>query len=262
MNRFDKLFAREKKTRLIPFFTLGDPSYEDSLLMIKAAIDAGADALELGFPFSDPVADGPTNQRAMARGIKASMTVDRCFSLLREIRAYNNEIPIGLLIYYNLLFRRGDQVYQELQSCGVDAVVSADLPYEEAIEHKQKLEAAGVGCVQLIAPNTPLDRAKLLFEQSSAFTYVLSGYGTTGAKETLAKETINHIKTLRNVTKKPMIVGFGISKPEHVEAICQAGADAAIVGSFFSSIIEKHLDDPKKARTEISDFIDKVSAYV
>lgn len=262
MNRFDKLFTDERKTRLVPFFTLGDPSYEDSLLMIKAAIDAGADALELGFPFSDPVADGPTNQRAMARGLKASMTVDRCFSLLREIRAYNQEIPIGLLIYYNLLFRRGDQVYQELADCGVDGVISADLPYEEAIIHKQKLEASGVGCIQLVAPNTPLERAKLLFEQSSAFTYVLSGYGTTGAKEALADETINRVKALRNLTEKPMIVGFGISKPEHVKAICQAGADAAIVGSFFSSIIEKNLDDPKRARLEVSDFIYKVNAYV
>ncbi|MCF6766068.1 tryptophan synthase subunit alpha [Thiotrichales bacterium 19S3-7] len=258
MNRFDKMFSHGNKVRLVPFFTLGDPSYDDSLLMIKAAIDAGADALELGFPFSDPVADGPTNQRSMARGLKSNMNVDRCLALLKEIRAYNREIPIGLLIYYNLLFKRGDKVYQELADCGVDGVVSADLPYEEAFDHKKKLEANGVGCVQLVAPNTPLERAKMLFDNSSAFTYVLSGYGPTGAKEKLEEQTIEHVQALRQLTNKPMIVGFGISKPEHVKMICQAGANAAIVGSFFTSMIEKHLNEPAKAREAVSEFIRKV----
>ncbi|TNF65522.1 MAG: tryptophan synthase subunit alpha [Gammaproteobacteria bacterium] len=258
MNRFEKLFKNDNKVRLVPFFTLGDPSYEDSLLIIKAAIDSGADALELGFPFSDPVADGPTNQRSMARGLKSNMNVDRCLSLLKEIRAYNADIPIGLLIYYNLLFKRGEQIYQELADCGVDGVVSADLPYEEAFEHKKKLEAKGVGCVQLVAPNTSLERAKLLFEQSSAFTYVLSGYGPTGAKEKLANQTIKRVEALRQLTDKPMIVGFGISKPEHVKMICQAGANAAIVGSYFTSMIEKNLDQPAKAREEVSEFIRQV----
>ncbi|MCF6767808.1 tryptophan synthase subunit alpha [Thiotrichales bacterium 19S11-10] len=260
MNRFEKLFKSKKKVKLIPFFTLGDPDYDASLALIKKVIDSGADALELGFPFSDPVADGPTNQRSMLRGLNAKMTIDRCLSLLREIRAYNQDIPIGLLVYYNLLFKRGERIYQELKDCQVDGVVSADLPYEEASDHLRKLKDHGIGSIQMVAPNTPLERAKLLFDQSSAFTYVLSGFGPTGAKDRLSQETIARVKALRQLTDKPMVVGFGISHPEHVSKICYAGADAAIVGSYFTSIIEKNLDNPIKFSNEISDFLNKVKA--
>lgn len=261
MNRFEKLFLEKKKVRFVPFFTLGDPSFNESLNLIKTAIDAGADALELGFPFSDPVADGPTNQRSMARGLKAKMDVDQCLKLIKAIRNYNKEIPIGLLLYYNLIFKRGDKIYQELQDVGVDAVVSADLPLEESKAHQEKLKKHNIGVVQMVAPNTPLKRAKILFDQSNAFTYVLSGFGPTGAKKTLAKETLDRVEELRAITDKPMIVGFGLSEPEHVKLICQKGADAAIVGSYFSSIIENNLDNPKGAQQIIGDFILKVNEH-
>ena len=140
MNRFQRLFADPKRRAFVHFFTLGDPTPQDSLRLIRAAIDAGADALELGLPFSDPVADGPTNQRSMARALAAGMTFDVGLELLAEIRAYAPDIPIGLLLYFNLLYRRGlARAHADLQLVGVDAIVSADLPLEESAAHEASL---------------------------------------------------------------------------------------------------------------------------
>ena len=255
MNRFEQLFKSKQKV-FVPFFTLGDPNIEDSLRIIKAAIDAGADVLELGIPFSDPVADGPTNQRSMIRARQAGATFDLCLEMIQYIRHYNNEIPIGLLLYYNLIHRRGiDKAHQELAAAGVDGIVSADLPLDEAAEHEASLQKHGIGAVQMIAPNTPDKRAVELFDHSSAFTYVLSGFGTTGAKTDLDPKTLQRVKHLRALSDKPMIVGFGISKPEHVHAVWQAGADGAIVGSYFTKMIETHQGDVDVAIEEIARFI-------
>ncbi|WP_119343290.1 tryptophan synthase subunit alpha [Facilibium subflavum] len=258
MNRFEKLFAQKNKKIFVPFFTLGDPDFDQSFFLIKSAIDAGADALELGFAFSDPIADGPTNQRSMQRALKSGMSFDRSIALLQKIRQYNKTIPIGLLLYYNLLFSQGERAYEKLSQVGVDGVVCADLPFDEATAHLALLKKYDIGAVQMIAPNADDQRVKQLAQNSSAFNYVLSGFGTTGTKKEVAQETIDRVKHLSKLIDQPIIVGFGISSPAHVRKIWQAGADGAIVGSFFSSIIEANLDNIAQAATQISEFIKDV----
>ncbi len=261
MNRFQRLFADPKRRAFVPFFTLGDPKPQDSLRLIRAAIDAGADALELGLPFSDPVADGPTNQRSMARALAAGMTFDVGLELLAEIRAYAPDIPIGLLLYFNLLYRRGlARAHADLQRVGVDAIVSADLPLEESAAHEASLAKHDLGAIQMLAPNTPDARAQQLFARSSAFTYVLSGFGTTGEKHALDPRTVARVQHLRQLTTQPLVVGFGLSQPEHVAAVWQAGANGAIVGSRLSRMIEANLTHVSAAEADIVAFIQQVKA--
>ena len=259
MNRFQKLFSDPSRKAFLPFFTLGDPTPEASLQLIKIAIDAGADALELGIPFSDPMADGPTNQRAMARALRAGITFDGCLAMLSEVRSYAPHIPIGLLLYYNLIHRRGmDKAHRDLAHVGVDAIVSADLPMEESVAHEASLQQHGIGAIQMIAPNTPDARARELFERSSAFSYVLSGFGATGARQQMEPNTLARVKHLRTLVSRPMVVGFGVSTPEHVQALWQAGAHGVIVGSQFTSFIEAHLHDLALTHQKIIEFMGRV----
>lgn len=256
-NRFTQLFSNIQKKAFIPYFTLGDPNPEESLKLITAAIDAGADALELGIPFSDPVADGPTNQRAMARALKAGMTFDKALMMLRTIRKQYPHLPIGLLLYFNLIFKRGlERVYAELKEAGVDAIVSAELPLEEAWTHENALSEHNIGCVHMVFPNTPLERAKQSFERSTAFTYVVARSGTTGVSVDLASSVKSRLQALREITDKPIVVGFGLSKPEHVKTVWQAGANGAIVASRFSAWIEEDYPNIEKASERIKIFIE------
>ena len=261
MNRFNQLFVNPEKKALLPFFTLGDPNPEDSLAIILAAAQAGADALELGIPFSDPIADGPTNQRSMARALKAGMNFDKALEMIRKIRERFPTLPIGLLLYYNLLHRRGvDKAVADLKQAGVDAVVSADCPIEESGLLEASLAKHGLGAIQMIAPNTSDSRSIVLSERSTAFTYVLSGFGTTGAKKQIDPATIERVKHLSTLSNQPMVVGFGISEPEQVKQVFAAGAQGAIVGSRLTQMIEQHLDQPEKAQQLIEDFIYQVKS--
>ena len=258
MNRFDTAFGQSTRKLLIPFFTLGDPDRDGSMRIIRAAVDAGADAVELGFPFSDPITDGPINQRSMQRSLASGMTYQGCVDMVREIRHRYPRLPIGLLLYYNLLFKRGDRAYAELAEAGVDAVVCSDLPMEEAGEHVDLLRANDIGCIQMIAPNTPLKRAERLIEGSSAFTYVISRFGTTGPSASFADDAVRRVGRLRDLSKKPLVVGFGISRKDQVEDFWDAGADGVIVGSHFTLLVERNVDDLARARREIEDFVRSV----
>lgn len=255
MNRFDTAFAQSDRKAFIPFFTLGDPNREESMKLIRTAVEAGADAVELGFPFSDPVTDGPINQRSMQRSLASGMTYDSCVGMLREIRALYPDLPIGLLLYYNLLFKRGERAYAELAEIEVDGVVCSDLPLEESAGHAALLAAHGIGCIQMVAPNTPAERAARLIETSSAFTYVISRFGTTGPSARFEDDSLHRLARLRRLSDKPLVVGFGISRKQQVHDFWQAGANGVIVGSHFSLVIERNLDDLNVARKEIEEFV-------
>ncbi|HCU51594.1 MAG TPA: tryptophan synthase subunit alpha [Micromonosporaceae bacterium] len=255
MNRFDSAFGQSGRKLFIPFFTLGDPSREESMRVIRTAVDAGADAIELGFPFSDPITDGPINQRSMQRSLASGTTFNSCVEMVQEIRKRYLELPIGLLLYYNLLFKRGVQAYTELAEAGVDAVVCSDLPLEESGEHVDLLRAHDLGCIQMIAPNTPMKRAKRLIESSSAFTYVISRFGTTGPSASFADDSVRRLGLLRELSEKPLVVGFGISRKDQVVDFWEAGADGVIVGSHFSLLVERNLADLAVACQEIEGFV-------
>ncbi len=258
--RFKKLFE-SKKNIFMPFFTLGDPSFDSSWDLIKSAIDAGADCLELGIPFSDPIADGPVNQRSMERALKSGMDFQSCLNLIKQIRSYAPNIPIGLLLYYNIIYHRGlDQALLDLSQAGVDAIVCGDLPIEEGELFEHLCEKNKIAPVYILAPNTKDIRAlEILRRSHQAYTYVLSGLGVTGVKDQVAPETIARVQYLRLLDPEAkMIVGFGISKPEQVKTIWDAGADGAVVGSYFSNLIEKNLGDLSRAQELIKQFIEKL----
>lgn len=255
MNRFETSFQQPHRKLFIPFFTLGDPNREESTQLIRAAVDAGADAVELGFPFSDPITDGPINQRSMQRALASGMTFGSCVEMIAEIRALYPDLPIGLLLYYNLLFKRGPHAYAELAEAGVDAVVCSDLPLEESDQHVELLRSHGIGCIQMIAPNTPPDRAAILIDQSSAFTYVISRFGTTGPITHFEDNSLHRVALLRELSEKPLVVGFGINRKDQVAGFWNVGANGVIVGSHFSLIVEQNLDDLLVARKEIEEFV-------
>lgn len=255
MNRFRGLFQESNRRAFIPFWMLGDPDPDRSLLIIKALLDGGVDALELGIPFSDPIADGPTIQRSAERALAAGATVDRALELLERLRR-ETDVPFGLLVYYNLIYQRGlDEFCRQLHDVGVDAVLAADLPIEESEELEQSLRAHDLGCVHLVAPNTPLSRALHLIDRSTAFAYVLSTFGTTGARAQLDPSTERKIRQLRACTHRPLVVGFGISRPAQAEALYQAGADGVIVGSALVQVAEPHFNNRPVLLKNIENFV-------
>ncbi len=243
MNRFQTLFQRKQKT-FIPFLMLGYPTPEISLALIKAAIEAGADALELGVPFSDPGADGPVIQAAAQQALSQGTDTNTCIRLIQQIRAFS-EIPIGIMLYYNLIHKRGmGAMHQTFANAGVDAMLAVDLPMDASHAHEVSLHQHQLGCIHLIAPNTPLSRANQLIERSTAFTYVVSDYGTTGTRDALPPQTYQRLSTLRNVSDKPLVVGFGIHRASQMSALYEAGANGIIVGSAFTKLIAEHHAKP------------------
>ena len=255
MNRFKKLFERSGRKALIPFLVLGDPDIETSRKIISAVIEGGADALELGIPFSDPVADGPTIQRAAGRALSAGVTVNDCLNLVAEVSEQSG-VPIGLLVYYNLIHRHGPERFCErMAAAGVDGIVVGDLPLEESGDFEDALRRHGVGCIHLVAPNTPPERARTLIDRSTAFTYVVNVLGTTGARDQLSANVGRRLKQLRALSESPLVVGFGISTPAQAAAVYDAGADGAIVGSALIRHIESYLDDGERMALEAKRFI-------
>ena len=255
MNRFRRLFQEPNRKAFITFWMLGDPDADRSFLIIKALLDSGVDALELGIPFSDPIADGPTIQRSAQRALAAGATVDRSLELIERLRR-QTDVPIGLLVYFNLIYQRGlDEFCRQVRDVGVDAVLAADLPIEESEGLEQSLRAHDLGCVHLVAPNTPPSRALHLLERSTAFAYVVSTFGTTGARAQLDPSTEQKIRQLRACSKRPLVVGFGISSPAQAKALYEAGADGVIVGSALVHSAEPCFDDPPALLENIKSFV-------
>lgn len=255
MKTYREVFEKSNGAVLIPFFVLGDPDEERSLEIIKTAIDAGADILELGIPFSDPIADGPTIQKADIRALQAGMTCGRALALSKKIRAYS-DIPIGLLMYYNLIWHYGREAfYRAASSAGVNSVLVADLCVDDAEEVRNLTQQNGLDSVYMVTPNTSAERRGKIARLCSGFIYTVSVLGVTGARTELGTRIKPLVKTLKSETQAPICVGFGVSRPEHARELAQAGADGVIVGSAVVNIIEKHLDAPEAAKAELADYI-------
>ena len=258
MKTYKDIFATRDKAALIPFFVLGDPDYPQSLRLIKGAIDAGADILELGIPFSDPIADGPTIQKADIRALKAGMTCEKALDLIREIKAYA-DIPIGLLMYYNLIYHYGrDRFYKDAAEAGVNSVLVADVSIDDADEVAIPATSAGLDTVFMVTPITRHERMKLIASKTTGFIYTVSLLGVTGARAELSDTVEELVSKLKGLTEVPVCVGFGISSPEHAAAVARAGADGVIIGSKIVGLVEKNLDNTDKALSEISTFLAEV----
>lgn len=214
---FAQLSAKNEGA-FIPFVTIGDPNAEQSLAIIKALIDAGADALELGIPFSDPSADGITIQEAGKRALASGATTDTCIEILKQVREYAPQIPIGLLLYGNLVFARGlTQFYQDMANAGVDSVLIADLPIRESAPFREAALAANVAPIFIAPPNASDETLRQVSSFSHGYTYVLSRAGVTGT-ETKASTPAEHlIDALNSYHAAPTVIGFGISEPQQVK---------------------------------------------
>jgi len=227
------------KPALITFITAGDPNIK-ATLDFMLTLDKYADVIELGIPFSDPMADGRTIQKANVRALKAGTKVKDVFEVVKEFRKHS-DTPVVLMTYYNPVYRRGvDRFVREAKDAGADGLIVVDLPVEEAAEYLNVCEKYGIGTVFLAAPNTSEERLRIIDEASSAFVYLVSLYGTTGARDKVSEFAFNLIKRAKKICRKPLAVGFGVSKAEHVAELTKAGADGVVVGSALVEIIEKH----------------------
>jgi tryptophan synthase alpha chain len=239
--RISKRFAALRESGelgIVAYITAGDPTLEATHKFVLALADAGADVIELGIPFSDPLADGPTIQRASERALKAGTTLAQVIDLVREIRK-SSEVPIVLFSYYNPVLQLGlEKFASTAATAGADGVLITDLTPEEADDYRRVLAAHHLDTIFLGAPTSTDDRLVKIATASSGFLYLISRTGVTGAKDALPDDLPALLRRARNVTQLPIAVGFGISLPGHV-SVLGGLADAAAVGSLLVSEIEK-----------------------
>ncbi|AYD43994.1 tryptophan synthase subunit alpha [Yersinia rochesterensis] len=264
MERYQQLFqqlAAKKEGAFVPFVQLGDPTPALSLEIIDTLIAAGADALELGIPFSDPLADGPTIQNAALRAFAAGVTPSICFEMLAEILQKHPTIPIGLLMYANLVFHNGiDTFYQRCADVGVDSVLIADVPFEESLPFRTAALRHGIAPIFICPPNADDDLLREIASHGRGYTYLLSRAGVTGA-ENHGHQPLNHlIDKLREYNAAPALQGFGISEPEQVKISLAAGAAGAISGSAIVKIIENNVSQPTEMLAQLASFVTKMKA--
>jgi len=233
--RYAEMFARLTRAgegAFIPFAMLGDPDPGRSLAAVRALARAGADALELGLPFSDPIADGPVIQAAATRALAAGVHRRDCWEIVASVRAEFPALPIGLLVYANLVCHREPAAfYGEAASAGVDSVLVADLPVLEAEPVAAAAREHGIAPVYIAPPNAEPARLRAIAAAGEAYTYVTSREGVTGADQRLRRDLSGIIATLRELGAPPPVLGFGIANPEQVRAALAMGAAGAISGS-------------------------------
>ncbi|SUC35652.1 Tryptophan synthase alpha chain [Providencia rustigianii] len=264
MERYTQLFQRlENKNQgaFVPFVTLGDPDAEQSLKIVDALIAGGADALEIGIPFSDPLADGPTIQNANLRAFKSEITPTLCFELLKRIRAKHPEMPIGLLVYANLVFSNGiDNFYQRCQQAGVDSVLVADVPMRESKPFRESAAAHGIAPIFICPPNGDEELLQDIGKYSQGYTYLLSRAGVTGTEQRAQMPLTHLVNKLTQYGAAPALQGFGISEPAQVAEAIRNGAAGAISGSTVVKIIENNLNQSNVMLDKLTEFVSKMKA--
>jgi tryptophan synthase alpha chain len=261
MSRIKDAFARARsqgRAAFVAYLCAGDPDFDTSLAACRAVIGAGADILELGVPFSDPLADGITNQLAAQRSLESGMTAARVFELVRRIRE-SSEVPVVFYTYYNLVFSNGvDSYLRRAREAGVDGMLTLDLPPEESAEAREASLAHGVETVCIVAPTTPDSRLPRIAAAATGFIYYVTREGVTGVREQLAAGIPEAVARIRRHTDLPVAVGFGISSREQVAQAARA-ADGVVVGSALVNVIRDGLGDrasiPGALSRRVSDLV-------
>ena len=260
-NRLDETFEalrRRGERALIPYFTAGDPSLEATRRLVVEAAKRGADVVELGIPFSDPLADGPVIQRATQRALAAGVTLPRVLELVREVRG-EVALPLVFLTYYNPILAFGLAAFcRAAVLAGVDGVIVADLPPEEAGPLRAEADPVGLSVIHLVAPTSSPARMRAIARASGGFIYMVSLTGVTGTRRELPPDLAGHLRALRGITTKPVAVGFGISTPEQAALVGKL-ADGVIVGSAIVGLVERHGGSPMLL-SEVGDFIAALKA--
>lgn len=269
MTRIDRRFAalkNESRAALVTFVTAGDPDYATSLAMVKAAPAAGADVIELGMPFTDPMADGPAVQASSLRALKAGQTLHKTLDLVRAFRAGDRDTPIVLMGYYNPIYIYGvDRFLTDAVSAGVDGLIVVDLPPEEDDELCVPALKAGLNFIRLTTPTTDDKRLPAVLANTSGFVYYVSITGITGAATPEFGRVAQAVARIKRHTNLPIAVGFGVKNAEHARAIAQ-GADGVVVGSALVEAVRTSLDADGKATTKtvpaVTDLIASLAAGV
>ncbi|MBM7409035.1 tryptophan synthase subunit alpha [Methanococcus maripaludis] len=245
------------KPVLVSFLVSGDPNPDATLKFMKT-LDKYSGVIELGIPFSDPVADGPTIQAADVRALSNGFKIAKSFEVLKEFRK-ESDTPVILMTYYNPVFKRGiENFIISAKEAGANGLIIVDLPLQEATEYREICKKHELGTVFLAAPNTPEERLKISDEASTEFLYLISTFGITGARDTFEQMTFDFIKRARTTCKGKICVGFGISKGSHAESLIEQGADGVIVGSAFVDII-KNYGDSEEALVKLEELAKELS---
>lgn len=263
MNLIDKTFAKlqeEKKTALIPFLTVGDPDPETTVDILLELQSAGADIIELGVPYSDPLADGPVIQRASERALQAQITIDTCLKTAREARGRGVQLPFVLFTYYNPILQKGLELFfRQISESDISGLIIPDLPFEEAHEVLQLADAAGVHLIPLVAP-TSRGRIARIVANARGFIYCVSSLGVTGERSSFHTDVEGFIESVKEESQLPVAVGFGISNREQVEQFSKI-CDGVVVGSAIVRKIEESLPlltsdhSKKEGLLQIHDFV-------
>jgi tryptophan synthase alpha chain len=257
-NRIDQRFAKladQGDCALVTYVTAGDPDRDATVPVLRTLVANGADVIELGMPFSDPMADGPVIQRASERALKHGMSLRGVLSIVREFREHDAETPVVLMGYLNPVEAMGYETFAaEAAGAGVDGVLIVDVPPEEAGVLNAALGAAGLNQIFLIAPNSSDERISGVCEFARGFVYYVSVKGVTGGKSIDVDEVGEHIAQFRKHLSLPIGVGFGIKSADAAAAVANVG-DAVIVGSAIIEIVEAHADDPVAMNRAIADFV-------
>ena len=228
-----------ERKALVCFLTCGDPDFRTTVELVKAIAEAGADIVELGVPFSDPLADGPSIQASSFRALQAGATVRKVLDCVADIRR-ECDVPLVLMTYYNPVQKYGlERFARDAASAGADGVIVTDLPPEEGADWKQAADASGLATIQLVAPTSTKERIELAAKVASGFIYCVSRTGVTGARDDIPAELKQLVGTVKSISDLPVVVGFGISRAEHVRKVSEF-ADGVVVGSALVNVVAEH----------------------
>lgn len=260
MTRFAALFEQLKAKNegaFVPFVTLCDPDFDRSFDIICALVENGADALELGLPFSDPLLDGPVIQAANNRALTAGCSTEESFRLIEKVRSKFSEIPISLLLCANLIYKQTlDGFYQRCATVGVDAVLVADIPLLAAEPYIQAAKKYGIQPVFICPPNADQKTVQAVAENSEGYVYLVSRAGVTSAENQTHAANLDHfVEQLKAHNARPILQGFGIAQPQQVKDALQMGVAGAISGSATVKIIERNLSNHAACLTELAEFV-------
>jgi tryptophan synthase alpha chain len=264
MNRIDRKFRelkRRGKKAFIAYITAGDPSLSVTRKIVLSLEASGVDIIEIGIPFSDPIADGPVIQAASHRALQKKVTLKKIFASLHDLREAT-DIPIAFMTYYNPVFRYGVEKF--IKSCklnGVDGVIIPDLPYEEAEELIRCARREKISTIFLAAPTSTRKRIKYIVKNSTGFVYYVSLTGVTGVRSKLPPEVASNVRRIKSMTRKPVAVGFGISAPRQARSVAEM-ADGVIVGSAIVRIIADNQKNEKALLSKISNLSQKLARAI
>lgn len=253
-----KLRAKEGRKLLIPYFTAGDPKPENAVPMMHAMVKAGADLIELGVPFSDPMAEGPVIQRAMERALEHHVSLHDVIAMVAEFRQQDKETPVILMGYLNPVEVMGYAEFAKIASkAGVDGILTVDIPPEEASDYVAAMKAEGLDRIFLISPTTSNERIKAISDASAGFLYYVSLKGVTGAGHIDINEVQDRVSNIRKLTQHPVGVGFGIKDAASATSIASV-ADAVVVGSAIVKRIEENIDSADNAMYAVSELLSEI----